>query len=83
MMRSMTGFGRERMMLNGRDILVEVRSVNHRYNELSVKLSRAYMYLEEPLKKLVQDNISRGKTVFCCARFSEALRRLPALRVQY
>lgn len=61
-MRSMTGFGRERMMLNGRDILVEVRSVNHRYNELSVKLSRAYMYLEEPLKKLVQDNISRGKT---------------------
>ena len=62
MMRSMTGFGRERMMLNGRDILVEVRSVNHRYNELSVKLSRAYMYLEEPLKKLVQDNISRGKT---------------------
>ena len=62
MMRSMTGIGRERMMLNGRDILVEVRSVNHRYNELSVKLSRAYMYLEEPLKKLVQDNISRGKT---------------------
>lgn len=62
MIRSMTGFGRERMILNGRDILVEIRSVNHRYNELYIKLSRAYMYLEEPLKKLVQDNISRGKT---------------------
>ncbi len=61
MIRSMTGFGRERMMLNGRDILVEIKSVNHRYNELSVRLSRAYVYLEEPLKKLVQDSISRGK----------------------
>lgn len=62
MIRSMTGFGRERMMLNGRDILVEIKSVNHRYNELSIRLSRAYVYLEEPLKKLVQDSISRGKT---------------------
>ncbi|MCQ2464325.1 MAG: YicC family protein [Oscillospiraceae bacterium] len=62
MIRSMTGFGRDRMTLNGRDILVEIKSVNHRYNELSIKLSRAYTYLEEPLKKLVQDSISRGKT---------------------
>ncbi|MBE6853658.1 MAG: YicC family protein [Ruminococcus sp.] len=62
MIRSMTGFGRERMLLNGRDILIEVRSVNHRYNELYVKLPRSYMYLEEPLKKLVQGSISRGKT---------------------
>ncbi|WP_044974942.1 YicC/YloC family endoribonuclease [Ruminococcus sp. HUN007] len=61
MIRSMTGFGRERMVLNGRDILVEIRSVNNRYNELSIRLSRAYLYLEEPLKKLVQEYISRGK----------------------
>ncbi len=61
MIRSMTGFGRERMMLGGRDILVEIRSVNNRYNELSIRLSRAYLYLEEPLKKLVQEYISRGK----------------------
>ena len=57
----MTGFGRERMVLGGRDILVEIRSVNNRYNELSIRLSRAYLYLEEPLKKLVQEYISRGK----------------------
>ncbi|MBP1590916.1 MAG: YicC family protein [Oscillospiraceae bacterium] len=62
MIRSMTGFGRERMVLGGRDILVEIRSVNNRYNELSIRLSRAYLYLEEPLKKLVQEYISRGKT---------------------
>ena len=61
MIRSMTGFGRERMVLGGRDILVEIRSVNNRYNELSIRLSRAYLYLEEPLKKLVQEYISRGK----------------------
>ena len=50
------------MVLNGREILVEIKSVNHRYNELYVRLPRAYLYLEEPLKKLVQENISRGKT---------------------
>ncbi len=62
MTRSMTGFGRERMLINGRDILVEIKSVNHRYNEIYSKITRAYSYLEEPLKKLIQENISRGKT---------------------
>ena len=62
MVRSMTGFGRERMVLNGRDILVEIKSVNHRYSELTVKVPRAYSYIEEPLKKLVHNDISRGKT---------------------
>ncbi len=61
MIRSMTGFGRERMLVNGRDILVEIKSVNHRYNELTVKITRSYSYLEEALKKVVQDSISRGK----------------------
>ncbi len=50
------------MILNGRDILVEIKSVNHRYSELTVKVPRAYSYLEEPLKKLVHNDISRGKT---------------------
>ncbi len=61
MVRSMTGYGREKALVNGRDILIEIKSVNHRYNEYFVKLPRAYLYLEEPLKKLVQENISRGK----------------------
>lgn len=62
MIRSMTGFGREKMLINGRDILVEIRAVNHRYNELTIKIARAYAYLEEPLRKLIQDSVSRGKT---------------------
>lgn len=61
MIKSMTGFGREHQIINGRDILVEVRSVNHRYFEFSSKLPRSYQYLEEKLKGLLSGKISRGK----------------------
>jgi uncharacterized protein (TIGR00255 family) len=61
MIKSMTGFGREHQIINGRDILVEVRSVNHRYFEFSSRLPRTYQYLEEKLKGLLSGKISRGK----------------------
>ncbi|MDR2560132.1 MAG: YicC family protein [Oscillospiraceae bacterium] len=61
MIRSMTGFGRARGVVDGRDILVEIRSVNHRYFEFSAKLPRSYMYLEDKLKQLVQSKAGRGK----------------------
>ncbi len=61
MIRSMTGFGREHQIIDGREILVEIRSVNHRYFEFSSKLPRSYMYLEDKLKSLLQGKISRGK----------------------
>lgn len=61
MIRSMTGFGREHMIIDGREILVEIRSVNSRYYEFSSKLPRSYMYLEEKLKTLLKGKISRGK----------------------
>lgn len=60
-MRSMTGFGRERSIIGGKEYLVEIRSVNSRYCELSAKLPRSYTYLEEKLKALVKDTVSRGK----------------------
>ncbi len=41
MIRSMTGFGRAVQVLNGKSITVEIRSVNHRYNEISCKLPRS------------------------------------------
>jgi len=72
MVRSMTGFGRERMVLNGRDILIEIKSVNHRYSELTVKVPRAYSYIEEPLKKLIHSSISRGKTELTVSITNEA-----------
>jgi len=61
MIKSMTGFGRGHEVLNGRDITVEIRAVNHRYYEFSSRLPRAYTFAEEKLKSLLQGRISRGK----------------------
>ncbi len=61
MIKSMTGFGRCSLALENMDILVEMRSVNHRYLEMSVRLPHAYSYLEDRLKKQVQQRASRGK----------------------
>ncbi|MEG0898554.1 MAG: YicC/YloC family endoribonuclease [Oscillospiraceae bacterium] len=61
MIRSMTGYGRSQQLINGRDITVEVKSVNHRYFEFSSRIPRAYAYLEEKLKAYVQKSVSRGK----------------------
>lgn len=62
MIRSMTGFGRGHEVLNGRDITVEIRAVNHRYYEFSSRLPRSYSFAEERLKTLLSGKISRGKT---------------------
>lgn len=61
MIKSMTGFGRGHAILNGRDITVEIRAVNHRYYEFSCRLPRAFSFAEEKLKSLLQGKISRGK----------------------
>ena len=57
----MTGYGRAREMRNGRDITVEVRSVNNRYLDCTVKMPRAYIFAEDRMKARVQQAISRGK----------------------
>lgn len=62
MMRSMTAFGRAKQSVGGRDITVELRSVNSRYLDCSVKLPRTFSYLEEKIKPYLQSRgISRGK----------------------
>ncbi|MBE6915443.1 MAG: YicC family protein [Ruminococcaceae bacterium] len=61
MVRSMTGFGRSQSSTNGRDITVEIKSVNHRYFDCSVRLPRIYSFLEEFIKTRVQERVSRGK----------------------
>ena len=61
MLRSMTGYGRSQQQLGGRDISVEIRSVNHRFLEASIRVPRAYGYLEEKLKAFLQSRVSRGK----------------------
>lgn len=61
MLKSMTGYGRTQKVLNGRDILVEIRSVNHRYYEYSSRVPRTYSYIDEKLKSLLKQKVSRGK----------------------
>ena len=61
MLLSMTGFGRERVEFDEREVLVEIRAVNHRFYEFSARTPRAYGYLDEKLKALLGGKISRGK----------------------
>lgn len=61
MIKSMTGFGRANAVLNGRDITVEIKAVNHRYYELSCRLPRSMSFCEERLKTLLNGKIARGK----------------------
>ena len=61
MIKSMTGYGRSQQTLNGRDITVELKAVNHRYFEYTSRMPRAYNYLDDGLKKLVQGSVARGK----------------------
>ena len=61
MVLSMTGYGRAGAVLHGRDIKVELRSVNSRYLEYSSRLPRSCFFLEDKLKKLVAARVSRGK----------------------
>jgi len=61
MVRSMTGYGRGEVMLNGLRLTAEVRSVNHRFCELSVRLPRALSVLEGEARKLLTERFTRGK----------------------
>ena len=61
MVMSMTGFGRAEMSVGSRDIIVEIKSVNHRYFEFSCRTGRGYSFLEDKLKKYVGERVGRGK----------------------
>ena len=61
MIMSMTGFGRAELSVGTRDIIVEIKSVNHRYFEFSCRTTRGYSFLEEKLKKYIGEQIGRGK----------------------
>ena len=61
MLKSMTGFGRSKYENEGREYLVEIKSVNNRYNDISIKLPRNISFLEEKVKTAISNSISRGK----------------------
>ncbi|MDR7856397.1 YicC/YloC family endoribonuclease [Tissierella sp.] len=61
MVKSMTGFGRGEFGNNLYNFKVEIRAVNHRYNDIIVKMPRHIGYLEESIKKIIKTQINRGK----------------------
>ena len=61
MIKSMTGFGKNSLLINDRNYQVEIRSVNHRYLDISTKMPRQLTYLEEDVKKVISSKIKRGK----------------------
>lgn len=72
MVKSMTGFGRGEGTLEGINVKLEIKAVNHRYNDINVKMPRHMVYLEEYIKKQVKNNIFRGKTdVYVALEYTE------------
>ena len=61
MIKSMTGYGKARLVTDGRDVTVEIKSVNHRYFEMFARIPRAYMQIEDMIRSYLQTRIVRGK----------------------
>ena len=61
MLKSMTGYGKGEASSSGFRIKVELKSVNNRYLDITVKLPRYLIYLEESIKKLIKEKLGRGK----------------------
>ncbi|MBQ1395666.1 MAG: YicC family protein [Eubacterium sp.] len=61
MIKSMTGFGRAEVSDGKRNIVVEIRSVNHRYCDITVKTARRYAFAEEKIKAAIKETVKRGK----------------------
>ena len=61
MLKSMTGFGRHEELIDGFHIQAQIKSVNHRYSDFTIKSPRYYAFLEDKLRNLAMKNIARGK----------------------
>ena len=61
MIRSMTGFGAETLIRNGKSLTVEIRSVNHRYCEINIKLPKELYFLENGIRNQLKQKLLRGK----------------------
>lgn len=61
MIRSMTGYGKQSLNVDGRKYQIEIKSVNHRYLDINIKMPKTLSYLEETVKKEISEKIKRGK----------------------
>lgn len=75
MVRSMTGYGMHTVHVEDTTMTVEIRSVNHRFLDATVKLPRNFLFLETNIKKVIQSNFSRGKIEVYIAMEGDSLVR--------
>ena len=61
MIKSMTGFGRSNLLENSREYQVEIKSVNHKYIDINVRMPRNISFLEDEVRKIISSRIKRGK----------------------
>ena len=61
MIKSMTGYGKSTLNINSKEYQVEIKSINHRYSDINIKMPRALSYLEEDVKKEILKQVNRGK----------------------
>lgn len=61
MLKSMTGYGRGKFQNDDREYTVEIKTVNHRYNDLSIRMPRYFIFLEDKLRQYISKDILRGK----------------------
>ena len=61
MIKSMTGYGKSNLSINSREYQVEVKTVNHRYIDVNIKIPKVISYLEEDVRKLISSKLKRGK----------------------
>ena len=57
----MTGYGKQSLIVEKREYQVEIKSVNHRYLDINIKLPKSISYLEDTIKKEISEKIKRGK----------------------
>lgn len=60
MARSMTGFGRSSLSIDGRELTIELKSVNHRYLDIAFRMSRSLSFLEDAARSVLSSMLSRG-----------------------
>ena len=64
MIKSMTGFGRGEFSDGKRNVTAEIRTVNHRYCDIAVRMPRRYSFVEDKVRKTIREKISRGKVPY-------------------
>ena len=61
MIKSMTGYGKSTLCVNSREYQVEIKTVNHKYSDINIKMPRIISYLEDDVRKAIASRIKRGK----------------------